>query len=52
MPSKTVFGNWPTSKTPLHYVTAVNFSPNSGYLCVGNDRGRALLYRLQHYENA
>ena len=30
VPSLTVFSNWPTSKTPLHYVSAVDFSPNSG----------------------
>ena len=36
--------------TPLHYVSAVAFSPSSGYISVGNDRGRALLYRLKHYQ--
>jgi U3 small nucleolar RNA-associated protein 18 len=30
VPSFTVFGNWPSSKTPLHYVSAMDFSPNSG----------------------
>jgi U3 small nucleolar RNA-associated protein 18 len=43
------FANWPTNKTPLHYVTAAAFSPHGGYLTVGNDRGRVLLYRLHHY---
>jgi U3 small nucleolar RNA-associated protein 18 len=50
--SRTVFSNWPTSQTPLHHVTAVDFSPRGGYLAVGNARGRVLLYRLNHYEAA
>lgn len=47
--SKTVFQNWPTSQTPLHYVTSIDFSPGGGFLAIGNDRGRVLLYRLNHY---
>ena len=47
--SGTVVRNWPTGRTPLHYVTAMDFSPHSGYLAVGNDKGRVLLYRLKHY---
>jgi len=37
VPSRTVFSNWPTSKTPLHYVTSLDFSPSSGAcsLCRG-----------------
>lgn len=50
--SQTVFQNWPTSSTPLHFVTAADFSPNSGYMAIGNDRGRVLLYRLTHYPRA
>lgn len=45
LPSLTVFSNWPTSRTPLRYVNAFDFSPNSGYISIGNDRGKALLYR-------
>lgn len=52
VPSMTVFSNWPTMQTPLHYVSSVAFSPNSGYLAVGNDRGRVLLYRLKHYPSS
>ncbi|KAJ3339745.1 U3 snoRNP protein [Gonapodya sp. JEL0774] len=48
--SRTVFQNWPTFGTPLGHVTSHEFSPGSGYLTVGNDRGKALLYRLGHYE--
>lgn len=47
--SGTVFANWPTERTPLHFVSASAFSPNGGFLTIGNDRGRALLYRLHHY---
>jgi len=49
VPSFTTFSNWPTAKTPLHYVTSIDFSRDSGLLTIGNDRGRALLYRLKHY---
>ncbi|KAE8991919.1 U3 small nucleolar RNA-associated protein 18 [Phytophthora rubi] len=51
MSSLTVFANWPTAHTPLHYVSAMDFSPNSGYFAVGNARGRVLLYRLTHYKS-
>lgn len=49
LPSLTVFNNWPTVKTPLHYVTSTAFSPQSGYMAMGNDRGVVLLYRLNHF---
>ena len=49
LPTCTVFSNWPTFKTPLHYVHACAFSPGTGYLAVGNARGRCLLYRLPHF---
>ncbi|KAH7488427.1 hypothetical protein PRIC1_007455 [Phytophthora ramorum] len=51
VPSMTVFANWPTARTPLNYVSAMDFSPNSGYFAVGNARGRVLLYRLTHYKS-
>lgn len=50
VPTKTVFSNWPTSKTPLKYVWSMDFSPKSRYLAVGNDKGKCLLYRLNHYQ--
>ncbi|KAI7839207.1 hypothetical protein COHA_007020 [Chlorella ohadii] len=52
VPSMTIFSNWPTSKSPLHYVHSTAYSPNSGYLAIGNARGRVLLYRLHHYNKA
>lgn len=51
MPTMTVFANWPSSRTPLHYVSAMDFSPSSGYFACGNARGRVLLYRLTHYSS-
>ena len=47
--SGTVFSNWPTDRTPLHYVTSMGFSRSNEYFQVGNDRGRVLLYRLNAY---
>ncbi len=52
VPSRTVFANWPTPRTPLHYVHSLAFSPGGGYLAVGSAQGRALLYRLKHYPAA
>jgi U3 small nucleolar RNA-associated protein 18 len=49
VPTATVFSNWPTSKTPLNYVWSVDFSPQSKFLAIGNDKGKCLLYKLQHY---
>ncbi|KAF9934781.1 U3 snoRNP protein [Linnemannia zychae] len=52
IPSLKVFPNWPTSGTPLSYVTSMAFSPRSGYFAIGNDKGKVLLYRLNHYPSA
>lgn len=52
LPSLTVYSNWPTSRSPLHYVHSAAFSPHSGFLGVGNAKGRVLLYRLHHYSEA
>eukprot|EP01006_Ploeotia_vitrea_P052490 TRINITY_DN67692_c3_g1_i7.p1 TRINITY_DN67692_c3_g1~~TRINITY_DN67692_c3_g1_i7.p1 ORF type:complete len:566 (-),score=293.74 TRINITY_DN67692_c3_g1_i7:138-1763(-) len=52
LPSCTTYSNWPTLKTPLHFVSSLSFSPNGGYLAVGNDRGRVLLYRVNHYSTS
>jgi U3 small nucleolar RNA-associated protein 18 len=48
----TCFENWPTSRTPLHYVSSAAFSPGSAWLSIANSRGRALLYRLNHFSGA
>jgi len=52
MARRRVFANWPTSKTPLNYVQCAAFSPHSGYLAFGNDKGHAMLYRVNHYAGA
>jgi len=49
IPSLTVFSNWPTSKSGLGYIQSITFSPASGFLAVGNDAGKAMLFRLRHY---
>eukprot|EP00535_Pseudo-nitzschia_heimii_P003969 CAMPEP_0197179694 /NCGR_PEP_ID=MMETSP1423-20130617/4555_1 /TAXON_ID=476441 /ORGANISM="Pseudo-nitzschia heimii, Strain UNC1101" /LENGTH=597 /DNA_ID=CAMNT_0042629639 /DNA_START=78 /DNA_END=1871 /DNA_ORIENTATION=- len=51
VPSRTVFSNWPTAQTPLSYVWSTSFSPGSKFLAIGNDKGRCLLYKLNHYHN-
>ena len=51
VPSRRVFANWPTANTPLGYVNTMDFSPNGGYLAMGNDKGKVLLYRLNAYSN-
>ena len=50
--ARSVFSNWPTSKTPLGYVQGAAFSPHSAYAAIANDKGKVLLYRLNHYEAA
>lgn len=49
LPSLTAFSNWPTSSTPLGHVTAIDFSPTSQYIAIGNNRGRALLYQIPQF---
>ena len=49
LPSATVYSNWPTQQTPLHHVTAVDFSRGSEWLAVGNKRGKVLLYSLKQF---
>lgn len=50
VPTKRVFSNWPTDKTPLSYVQCLAFSPGGRYFSIGNDKGKALLYKLGHFE--
>lgn len=51
MPTQTVFSNWPTVKTPINYCWSFDFSPDSRFMAIGNDKGKCLLYRLAHYVN-
>lgn len=57
-PSGTVYSNWPTDKTPFRRVTSLAFSHNTStytsansngnYLAVGNNKGKVLLYQINH----
>jgi U3 small nucleolar RNA-associated protein 18 len=47
--SRAVFSNWPTSQTPLGHVFSAAFSSRSDYVAIGNAKGRALLYQLDHF---
>lgn len=48
--SMTVFSNWPTTTTPLNYVSSIDFSHCGKFLAIGNDKGRVFLYRLKHFQ--
>jgi U3 small nucleolar RNA-associated protein 18 len=49
VPTLTTFSNWPTARSPLHYVHCATFSPGGGFLAIGNAKGHVLMYRLHHY---
>ena len=60
VPTQKVFSNWPKSNTPLGRVTSLDFSPGNtgseyinggGYMAIGNDRGKCLLYKLKGFES-
>jgi len=51
-PSLTTYSNWPIEKQTLGNVSCFGFSPLSGYIGVGNEEGKALLYRLNHYTDS
>lgn len=51
LPSYHVFPNFPQQSTNLHQLGAVSFSPNSGYMALGNNKNCAFLYRLKHFKN-
>ncbi|KAF9649072.1 WD40 repeat-like protein [Thelephora ganbajun] len=50
--SLTVYSYWPTSGTPLGRVLSVDFSADSQYIAIGNNRGRALLYHLRDFSES
>ena len=51
IPSMTVFSNFPFLNSNWGRPMTMTFSPNSGFFCLGNNRGSAYLYRVKHYEN-
>ena len=44
-----VFANWPTAKSPLNYVQSAAFSPKAGFMAIGTDQGKVLMYQINHY---
>ncbi|XP_066991740.2 U3 small nucleolar RNA-associated protein 18 homolog [Anabrus simplex] len=50
-PSMNVYANFPGFQAKIHRPQCLDFSTNSGFLTVGNNKGMALLYRLKHYAN-
>ncbi|XP_026755460.1 U3 small nucleolar RNA-associated protein 18 homolog [Galleria mellonella] len=51
IPSYHVFSNFPQQADNYNHIQCVRFSPNSGYMAMGNNKGAAYLYRLKHYKN-
>eukprot|EP00461_Guttulinopsis_vulgaris_P003232 UN03233 len=49
LPTFKVFENWPTQNTPFGYIQDVAFSHDNTRMAVANDRGKVLLYKLEHY---
>ncbi|XP_038888554.1 U3 small nucleolar RNA-associated protein 18 homolog isoform X2 [Benincasa hispida] len=42
VPSFTIFSNWPPPKKNLQYPSCLDFSPEGGYMAVGNAAGKTL----------
>ncbi|XP_059046092.1 U3 small nucleolar RNA-associated protein 18 homolog [Achroia grisella] len=51
IPSYHVFSNFPVQTDDYNRIQCVKFSPNSGYMAMGNNKGAAYLYRLKYYRN-
>lgn len=50
--SGTVFSNFPErTDINLRIPKSLDFSVNSGYFTIGTHKGKALLYRLKHYDS-
>jgi len=50
MPTLTVYENFPEfHDKKIQIVNGLDFSPNSGFLTLGNNNGKVLLYRLKHF---
>lgn len=50
-PSGTVFSNFPGVQSNFGKPDVVQFSPQSGYLAIGNHSKEVALYRLKHFNN-
>ncbi|XP_026871915.2 U3 small nucleolar RNA-associated protein 18 homolog [Electrophorus electricus] len=52
IPSFTVFSNFPMFRRKTIYrAHCLDFSPNSGFYSVANNKGHAVLFRLLHYKD-
>ncbi|KAM9209972.1 U3 small nucleolar RNA-associated protein 18 homolog [Dugong dugon] len=52
LPSCTVFSNFPVVRRKnISLVHTMDFSPRSGYFALGNEKGKALMFRLHHYSD-
>ncbi|XP_008102765.1 U3 small nucleolar RNA-associated protein 18 homolog [Anolis carolinensis] len=52
IPSFSVFSNFPVfRRKQIYLANSMDFSPRSGYFCIANNKGKALLYRLKHYSS-
>ncbi|XP_067403539.1 U3 small nucleolar RNA-associated protein 18 homolog [Emydura macquarii macquarii] len=52
IPSLTVFSNFPVLRRKfISLAQSLDFSPRSGFFSIGNNEGKALLYRLKHYSD-
>jgi U3 small nucleolar RNA-associated protein 18 len=50
LPSYTVFQNFPgTAQGVLRYPFSIDFSHKSEFMALGNDEGRAHLFRFSHF---
>ncbi|XP_077184118.1 U3 small nucleolar RNA-associated protein 18 homolog [Paroedura picta] len=50
--SVSVFSNFPLfGRKEIHLAQSMDFSPRSGFFSIANNKGKALLYRLQHYSD-
>lgn len=50
-PSATVYRNFPAMNSHLGKPGVINFSPQSGYLAIGNSDKHVSLFRLKHFNN-
>lgn len=50
-PSGTVFSNFPGFQSNFGRPDVIQFSPQSGYLAIGNHSKQVALYRLKHFNN-
>lgn len=50
-PSATVYHNFPAMNSNIGKINVIQFSPQSGYMAIGNADKQVPLYRLKHFHN-